>query len=72
MTPPARRPRRNPIAPSIVAYDTTAYANPKDALRTAARAQGCTCNPDVTLTDDGQAHLWHDDWCALLRQQDVN
>jgi hypothetical protein len=73
---PARRLRRargrQRRPPTIIAYDTSAFTSAEDALRTAARAQGCTCKPDVTLTDDGQAHLLHDDWCALLRRQDVN
>lgn len=78
MSNPARRlrrarerqqPRRTP---TIVAYDTSAFTSAEDALRTAARAQGCTCKPDVTLTDDKQAHLLHDDWCALLRREDAN
>jgi hypothetical protein len=42
-----------------------------EAVTAAARGQGCTCDPEVTI-DGVRAFLRHDDWCALLRQQDVN
>jgi hypothetical protein len=78
MSSPARRLRRarerqhKRIAPTIVAYDKSTFTTPEDALRVAARAQGCTCNPHITLDSGGHATARHDDWCALLRRQDVN
>jgi hypothetical protein len=43
-----------------------------EAVLTAARLAGCTCNPDIELAEPPHAHVRHDNWCALLRAQDVN
>lgn len=65
-----RRPQRP--APSLLAYDPARLAK-RDAVLAAARAQGCTCKPTITIAPDGyNATVGHDDWCALLRRQDVN
>jgi len=56
----------------MVVYDSTAFATAEDAVRAAARAQGCTCTPDVTLGPYPHARVEHDDWCVLLRQGDLN
>jgi hypothetical protein len=58
------------IAPTIAGYRSdrlTAH----QAASTAARAQGCTCDPDIEI-DGIHAYVRHDDWCALLRHGDVN
>jgi hypothetical protein len=44
---------------------------PQEAAIVAARAEGCTCAPEVTIAGVS-AFLRHDDWCALLRKRDVN
>ncbi len=62
MTP--RRPQ------TIAAYDADRLTA-KDAALTAAKADGCTCNPDITINGT-HATVRHDDWCALLRRRDVN
>lgn len=40
------------------------------AVLTSALLAGCTCSPDVDLTEEGdgihRATVRHDDWCALL------
>ena len=46
------------------------------AIRTAkraARAQGCTCQLEVTVRPRTLAHVdvAHDAWCALLRSRDT-
>jgi hypothetical protein len=58
--------------PAVVAYDRDRFATPQEALLAAARAQGCTCNPVITIDDNDNATARHDDWCALLRRQDTN
>jgi len=48
-----------------------------DTLRaaavTAARLQGCNCNPDVDITEQGdgmyRADIAHDEWCPLLQRR---
>ena len=47
-----------------------------NVARQAARANGCTCIPDITLLPidiEGlavrQARVVHDDWCALMRRR---
>jgi len=78
MSSPGRRLRRarerqqKHVAPTAVIYDTTSFRTAEDALLVAARAEGCTCDPDITLADPPHAHVYHDDWCALLRRQDIN
>jgi hypothetical protein len=76
MSSPSRRLRRSRErqrrAPTVVAYDKSAFTSAEEALRAAARAQGCTCNVQITLGNNGHAHAQHDDWCALLRREDVN
>lgn len=77
MTNPGRRLRRalerqKRTAPTLVAYDMGSFPSAQDAVLAAARAQGCTCRPDITLDGAGHAHALHDDWCALLRRGDVN
>jgi hypothetical protein len=64
----ARRPRKRPDA--IALYDPE-RTSAIDAAIAAARGQGCTCQPEVTI-DGVRAFLRHDDWCALLRKRDVN
>lgn len=70
MTPPARRPRR-PAAPDALAFFDEERTTPEEAVIAAARAQGCTCQPEVTVRG-ASAFLRHDDWCALLRKRDTN
>ena len=78
MSSPGRRLRRargrqqKPGAPTVVAYNPETFTSPEQALLAAARAEGCTCNPDITLEPNGHAYTRHDDWCALLRRRDVN
>jgi hypothetical protein len=51
----------------------TGRVSPREAMLAAARAAGCTCAPNILLSDvDHCAGVYHDDWCALLRRQDVN
>ena len=63
-----QNPLRRPAAG--VLYNPDAMT-PRQAAIVAARAEGCTCKPTVTV-DGVRAFLQHDDWCALLRRQDVN
>ena len=41
-----------------------------DAALVLARAQGCNCEPEITITTVGRgipfAHIRHDSWCRLL------
>jgi hypothetical protein len=66
------RERQKQRPPTLVAYDTEAFATAHAALLTACRVQGCTCTPDIAITTDGHATAQHDDWCPLLRRHDTN
>jgi hypothetical protein len=68
---PARRPRLpGPKPDAFALYDPDAMT-PQEAAIVAARADGCTCAPTVTIAGVS-AFLRHDDWCALLRREGVN
>lgn len=63
---------------AIAIYDPATFTDPQQAALIAARADGCTCNPEISIKanagngDIGHATIRHDDWCALLRRGDVN
>lgn len=42
-----------------------------EAAKEAARAQGCACDVEVTITVEAPgvygAHVAHDEWCPLVR-----
>jgi hypothetical protein len=63
-----RDPRHGPDAVALFDPNQTSAV---EAARAAARAHGCTCDPEVAI-DGVRAVLAHDHWCALLRQEDVN
>ena len=47
----------------------------EEAAFAAARAEGCTCDPEVKLVEVDGIHygaMLHDDWCALMRRADMN
>jgi hypothetical protein len=72
----SRQDRRSQHARRVANPDALAFYDPDamtpdEAVLAAARAQGCTCRPTVTL-HGASAVLQHDDWCALLRKRDVN
>lgn len=50
--------------------------DPKVMALATARAEGCTCDPEIELVeiepDLYSARVAHDDWCALLRAEDRN
>jgi hypothetical protein len=62
--------RRRERPPQLVAYLTDRLAA-REATLAAARASGCTCQPEIEL-DWPRVYCRHDDWCALLRCEDVN
>lgn len=70
----ARRPgRRTPPARAQVVMFDLARVDPRKAMLAAARAAGCTCSPDISVSDvEHEAFVYHDAWCALLRQGDRN
>jgi hypothetical protein len=44
-----------------------------EAALEAARKQGCTCEPEITLTGGDpvwRATVGHDDWCPLFRSNE--
>jgi hypothetical protein len=53
-----------------VIYDPGRFSLEQAALL-GARAEGCTCEPDIR-TEGVHAYVAHDDWCALLRRKDTN
>jgi hypothetical protein len=57
--------------PDALAFFDPEQTTPEEAVTAAARAEGCTCNPTVTIRG-ARAVLQHDDWCALLRKRDLN
>jgi hypothetical protein len=61
-------PERRPT--SAVLYDHERITAQEAAI-VAARAEGCTCAPEVTIAGVS-AFLRHDSWCSLLRRRDVN
>jgi hypothetical protein len=65
------RSRADERKPDALALYDPERMTPAEAIIATARAQGCTCKPEVTI-DGVRAFLRHDDWCALLRKQDVN
>lgn len=67
-----RRRQRDSVRPSqLVAYAADRLSA-REALLSATRAAGCTCSPTIELDNWPNAHVYHDDWCALLRAEDVN
>jgi hypothetical protein len=56
--------------PAVVLYDDQRITAQEAAI-VAARAEGCTCAPEVTIAGVS-AVLRHDSHCALLRRKDVN
>ena len=67
----ARRIRRRRERPQQLLAYASDRIDAHDATLAAARASGCTCQPDIAL---GGSYVYcrHDDWCALLRREDVN
>jgi hypothetical protein len=65
-----RRSQRAPKPDALAFYDPDAMT-PAEAVIATARAQGCSCQPEVTISGM-RAFLRHDTWCALLRKRDVN
>jgi excisionase family DNA binding protein len=68
---PARRPRLPGPKPDAIALYDPERTTVNEAVTAAARAEGCTCNPEVTIKGVS-AYLRHDQHCALLRRKDVN
>jgi hypothetical protein len=54
----------------VVAYSSE-QLDPKEAALVAAKAAGCTCEPDITIDGD-EATIKHDHWCAVLRRKDTS
>lgn len=50
--------------------------DPREAALIAARAEGCTCEPEVELVEIEPrvyvSRVAHDPWCVLLRRRDRN
>ena len=67
----ARRPRKQRPTPDALAFYDPGKVTPDEAVLVAARAQGCTCQPTVTIRG-ASVLVQHDDWCVLLRRKDVN
>lgn len=68
--------RGKPARPRVARPDALALYDPSsttavEAVKAAAKAQGCTCEPTVTLSDV-RALVQHDEWCVLLRRKDTN
>jgi hypothetical protein len=59
------------IPPSPLIYDPAKLTR-REAMLMAARAQGCTCEPDIRIGEWPHAYVEHDDWRALLRRGDRN
>ncbi len=57
--------------PHLVIYSTGKITTPEQAALAAAKASGCTCEPEITVKGI-TATISHDDWCALLRREDRN
>jgi hypothetical protein len=66
----ADRPKQKQKPTSAVLYDDQ-QITAQEAAIIAARAEGCTCAPEVTIAGVS-AFLRHDSHCALLRRRDVN
>jgi hypothetical protein len=65
-----RRRRPKPFYAQVVEFER-GRLTPRQAMLVAARAAGCTCQPDIVVSDiDRSAALYHDDWCAVVRQGD--
>jgi hypothetical protein len=68
----SRRHRRKPPFAQLVEFEP-GRVSARQAMLAAARAAGCTCAPDVVVSDVDQcAGIFHDEWCALLRRGDLN
>jgi hypothetical protein len=66
------RRRRKPFYGQVVEFEP-GRVSPRQAMLVAARAAGCTCRPDIVVSDaDRSAGIYHDSWCALLRREDLN
>ena len=67
----ADRHEQDPMCrPAGVLYDGQ-QITAQEAAIVAARAEGCTCAPEVTIAGTS-AFLRHDPECVLLRRRDVN
>jgi hypothetical protein len=51
----------------LVIYRPDAIESPEQAALAAARALGCTCQPEVAIHDGIRAVIRHDDDCPILR-----
>jgi hypothetical protein len=72
--PHAERRKRKPKPPveQFVVFEPDLVSS-RDAMLAAARAAGCTCRPDIVVCDlHRRAAIFHDEWCALLRQGEAN
>jgi hypothetical protein len=68
----SRQRRRTPFYGQLVEFEPGRVSS-LQAMLVAARAAGCTCAPDIVLSDvDKCAGIYHDSWCALLRRRDLN
>jgi hypothetical protein len=63
--------RQQSSSPMLAVYDPDRITSPNAAALIAAKAAGCTCDPEITV-EGIHATVEHDDWCALLRSRDVN
>jgi hypothetical protein len=64
--------RHKPAFAQVVEFEP-GRVSPRHAMLVAARAAGCTCAPDIVVSDvDHSAAIYHDSWCALLRRGDLN
>lgn len=62
---------RERIPPTIVVIDED--VDLRKAIIAAARAEGCTCEPDIALRGEtGHVTVAHEDWCGLIRSRDRN
>jgi hypothetical protein len=68
---PVRKPRRNRDRQTQVAIYRPDRRSAIEVALIAARAGGCTCEPEIEMRGV-RAIVSHDDWCALLRRGDVN
>jgi hypothetical protein len=66
-----RQQKRTAPTPDAFALYDPDRMTVEEAAIVAARVEGCTCAPTVTIAGVS-AFLQHDDWCALLRCKDVN
>jgi hypothetical protein len=63
--------RRRSAAASVVAFNPDRLSL-EDATVAAARAEGCVCDPQLSKIAWPHVTILHDDWCPVMRRQDVN